>query len=209
MTARGRRSVVLAVAVLLGAPFSGATDPAPEPEPHRAEAVALPRGSSVLLAGQVLGAPHRFPSDDVRAVAPNAVVRWRSPLPGPVVVIDPFRPPPKKWLPGHRGVDLLGSTGSPVTAVADGVVSYSGVINGVGIVAVRHGPELRSTYQPVDDRVPTGTVVSAGDSLGVLEDGGHCLLVTCLHLGAIRGKEKYVDPMLFLNGWELSLLPID
>lgn len=187
----GRRWLTaLAVAALVVVPAA---------DRYGADAVREPPQSRALTEALVLGAPV--------VLAPDAAVRWRSPLHGPVVVVDPFRPPPKKWLPGHRGVDLLGAAGGPVTAVADGVVSYSGVIDGVGIVAVRHGPDLRSTYQPVEDRLGSGATVAAGHSLGVLDDGGHCLLVTCLHLGAIRGKETYVDPMLFLNGWELSLLP--
>ena len=200
-----------ALLVALVVASQGAAAPAPATVGDGAEPVtepvAEPSQSGALILGWLVGDPVRFPGEVTGLRAPDAAVRWSPPLPGPVVVVDPFRPPAKKWLPGHRGVDLLGAVGSPVTAVDGGVVSYSGVINGVGIVAVRHGPDLRSTYQPVEDRAGTGTVVAAGDRVGVLDGGGHCLLVTCLHLGAIRGKETYVDPMLFLNGWELSLLP--
>lgn len=111
-------------------------------------------------------------------------------------------------MPGHRGVDLAGFTYAPVLAVADGTVSYSGRIAGVGIVSVTHPSGVRSTYQPVTERIEQGQPVSAGDRLGLLGVlGSHCLPRTCLHLGAVRGKDDYLDPLLFLQAWELTLLP--
>ncbi|MCK0111287.1 M23 family metallopeptidase [Ornithinimicrobium sp. F0845] len=119
----------------------------------------------------------------------------------------PFDPPEERWLPGHRGIDLVGQTYSPVLAVADGTVTYSGSIAGVGIVSVTHPDGVRSTYQPVTDRVDEGEQVRAGDQLGLLGVwGSHCLIRACLHLGAVRG-EDYLDPLLFLLSWQLTLLP--
>lgn len=135
---------------------------------------------------------------------------WAWPLDGQPAVVHRFDPPEQRWLPGHRGIDLGGLVGQPVRAVDDGVVTYSGTIAGVGILTVTHGGGLRSTYQPVDVRLPEGTHVARGEVVGVLADlGSHCLVRTCLHLGAIRGKEHYVDPLLLLSRWQLSLLPLD
>jgi murein DD-endopeptidase MepM/ murein hydrolase activator NlpD len=89
-----------------------------------------------------------------------------------------------------------------------GVVSFSGQIAGVGIVSVRHASGLRSTYQPVGDRVPEGSRIRRGERLGVLEVGGHCVLLDCLHLGARRG-DTYVDPTPLLHPVVLSLLPLE
>ena len=133
---------------------------------------------------------------------------WQWPLPGQPRVVKHFDPPGQPWLRGHRGIDLAGITTSRVLAVADGTVTYSGRIAGVGIVSVTHDSGIRSTYQPVTDRVSRGEQVRAGDQLGLLGDlGSHCLLRTCLHLGAVWGKRDYVDPLLFLQPWEISLLP--
>lgn len=133
---------------------------------------------------------------------------WEWPLPGRPRVARPFDPPEERWLPGHRGVDLIGLTSSPVLAVADGTVTYSGSIAGVGIVSVTHADGIRSTYQPVTDRVEQGQVVRTGDRLGWLGVwGSHCLIWSCLHLGAVSGKDHYLDPLLFLQPWELTLLP--
>lgn len=136
-----------------------------------------------------------------------AVAQWRWPIPGPQRVDAGFDGPAQPWLRGHRGADLTGYDGLPVTAVADGVVAYSGIINGVSILSVQHGDGLRSTYQPVTGGIPRGQSVSTGDRLGYLETlGSHCWPRACLHLGARRGQ-RYVDPLLLLGVWEVSLLP--
>lgn len=133
---------------------------------------------------------------------------WQWPLPGQPRVVKHFDPPDQPWLRGHRGIDLAGLTTSRVLAVADGTVTYSGSIVGVGIVSVTHDSGIRSTYQPVTDRIREGEHVMAGDQLGFLGGfGSHCLVRTCLHLGAVWGKRDYVDPLLFLQPWEISLLP--
>lgn len=133
---------------------------------------------------------------------------WQWPLRGSPEVVKHFDPPEQRWLPGHRGIDLAGMAYTPVLAVADGTVSYSGSIAGIGIVSVTHPDGIRSTYQPVIERIEEGESVSAGDRIGDLGAvGSHCLVRTCLHLGAVRGKDHYVDPLLFLQPWELSLLP--
>lgn len=145
-------------------------------------------------------------SADRAEVAPRA--SWQWPLRGPREVVKPFDPPAKRWLPGHRGVDLAGYSYAPVLAVADGTVTYSGNIAGVGIVSITHPDGIRSTYQPVTERVDEGTEVAAGEVIGYLGAiGSHCRVRTCLHLGAVRGKDHYLDPLLLLQVWELTLLP--
>lgn len=139
--------------------------------------------------------------------APRGVWDW--PLPGIPPVVHDFDPPDRPWLPGHRGIDLAGTAGSSVRAVAGGTVTYSGTIAGVGIVTVAHADGVRSTYQPVQSSRTAGEQVRQGDALGSLGDvGSHCAPQTCLHLGAVRG-EVYLDPLLFLEPWEVSLLPHD
>lgn len=133
--------------------------------------------------------------------------RWTWPLLGPEVVMSRFDGPPKPWLPGHRGVDLAGFEGAPVRAVADGMVSYQGVINGVGVVSVLHDDGVLSTYQPVLGGLPLGSPVPQGGLIGTLgAAGSHCWPLSCLHLGA-RIQKTYIDPMLYLRQWEVSLLP--
>lgn len=135
---------------------------------------------------------------------------WGWPLVGTPPVVATFDPPAQRWLPGHRGVDLGGVAGEPVLAVDEGVVTFSGEVAGVGMVSVTHESGLRSTYQPVIGRVPRGERVGRGQALGTLDTtASHCVPGTCLHLGAVRGRDDYVDPLPLLLGAELSLLPVE
>lgn len=135
---------------------------------------------------------------------------WDWPLVGTPPVVAAFDPPAQRWLPGHRGVDLGGVVGEQVLAVDEGVVTFSGEIAGVGMVSVTHESGLRSTYQPVDGRVPRGERVRRGQALGTLDTtASHCVPGACLHLGALRGRDDYVDPLPLLLGAELSLLPVE
>ncbi len=161
-------------------------------------------GSAQVGSAQVGSAQVGSVQSDNASVGPV----WEWPLAGHPPVLHPFDVPAQRWLPGHRGVDLGGVTGEPIRAVADGVVLYNGVIAGVGVLSVQHPNGLRSTYQPVRDRIARGTQVSSGYVLGVLDEQGHCLPRSCLHLGAKRG-EAYLNPLLLLQGWEVSLLPLD
>lgn len=124
-------------------------------------------------------------------------------------VVRGFEPGEHRWSRAHRGIDILGQGGEPVSAVDDGVVAHSGVINGVGTITVRHTPDLRSTYQPVSDQLSVGAEVAQGEVIAVLSADGHCPPQECLHLGAIVGVETYVDPLSFLRPGVVSLLPLD
>lgn len=139
----------------------------------------------ILSAPAAAGA--RQPGDDV--------ARWAWPLSGraqPDRITAAFDPPRSRFGPGHRGIDIAGSRGDDVLAVAGGVVSYVGVIDGVPNVVVEHGGQ-RSTYQPVSADVDKGQRVRAGSVLGTLvSPGSHCALA-CLHLGRIR-QDTYLDP---------------
>ncbi|MFK5634781.1 MULTISPECIES: M23 family metallopeptidase [unclassified Ornithinimicrobium] len=157
-----------------------------------------PEAAPVLSA-----APPPAADPDDRAV----VTLWGWPLAGTPDVAHGFDPPAQRWLPGHRGIDLVGVAGENVLAVDAGVVTYSGQIAGVGIVSVTHPSGLRSTYQPVADRLPRAARVGRGERLGSLDVGGHCVLADCLHLGAVRGHDRYVDPTPLLLGVRLRLLP--
>lgn len=131
------------------------------------------------------------------AAAVPAEVAW--PLTPRPEVVHRFAPPPRRWMPGHRGVDLAGRAGQPVLAVAAGRISFAGRVAGRGVVVVDHGP-TRTTYEPVHAEVDVGAAVSAGARLGLLAPaGGHCGAVPCLHLGWRRGEE-YLDPLDLLGG---------
>lgn len=189
--------VASTLALVLGGPGPAAARDEPAPREGPALGQVLLTALAKLADGLVpapLGRPDDLPI-------------WDWPLAGRPSLVHRFDAPAQRWLPGHRGIDLGGRNGGPVRAVADGVVAYSGIIAGVGVVSVQHPDGLRSTYQPVQDRVGRGEHVRSGQPLGTLGTGGHCVVRTCLHLGAKRG-EGYLDPLLLLQAWEVSLLPM-
>lgn len=110
-------------------------------------------------------------------------------------VLRAFDPPATEYGAGHRGVDLAGTFGSAVRAVAPGTVAFAGDVAGVGVLVIDHGLE-ESTYQPVEPVVELGDAVASGEVIGTLESGhGHR---TSLHLGRKRG-DTYLDPLELLG----------
>ncbi|GGL90493.1 M23 family metallopeptidase [Nakamurella endophytica] len=134
--------------------------------------------------------------------------RFRLPLPPPPVVLTPFRAPAHRYGPGHRGVDLAGSTGAAVDTAGAGTVVYAGRLAGRGVVSVQHSGGLRTTYEPVTATVHAGEAVTAGQLIGRLE-AGHppCGTASCLHWGARLPDGSYLDPMTLLTGLHVRLKP--
>ncbi|MEU7821032.1 M23 family metallopeptidase [Catellatospora sp. NPDC049133] len=143
----------------------------------------------------------------LRASELRASAGWRWPLAGTPRLVRGFDPPPQPWLPGHRGVDLAASPGTPVLAAGGGTVVYAGVLAGRGVVSVDHPGGLRTTYEPVDALVEAGDVVAAGSTIGLLA-AGHpgCSASACLHWGLRRGA-VYLDPLAVLGLARVRLLP--
>jgi murein DD-endopeptidase MepM/ murein hydrolase activator NlpD len=185
-------TVVLAVVTLL-------------PGPARA---VPPPGSGPMAAPAVTAAAAAASAGAATTSAGAAGGRWVAPLPGPVVVVRPFAPPPVPWLPGHRGVDLAAERGDVVRAARAGTVTVAGDIAGRGVVVVSHLGGLRTTYEPVVAVVAVGDAVDAGDVIGTLAGGDvHCGgAAPCLHWGLRRGRD-YLDPMLLIEPMRPVLLP--
>ena len=136
-----------------------------------------------------------------------AVAKWDWPL-KPARLSAGFDRPPQNWLPGHRGVDLVGQAGDQVRAAGNGVVTYAGLVAGKGVVVIKHG-SLRTTYEPVSASVVVGSRVRVGQVIGTLTPGdSHCStqrFVSCLHWGLLRG-EKYLNPLSLVQK-RVRLLP--
>ncbi|MBM7229904.1 murein hydrolase activator EnvC family protein [Dietzia cinnamea] len=177
------------VVVLVVVPLASAAPPASVP-PASGPSASVP-SASVTSAGAV-------------SVGPRPAMV--GPVPGPLSVVTPFDPPARRWLPGHRGVDLAAEPYSPVLSPADGTVSFAGAVAGRPVVSIDHGGGLRTTYEPVAAEVRAGDVVAAGARIGRLL-AGHpgCPVVACLHWGARVASggpsgddDDYVDPLALL-----------
>ncbi|NLJ53260.1 MAG: M23 family metallopeptidase [Intrasporangiaceae bacterium] len=141
------------------------------------------------------------------AGSPQLRVGWGWPLDPQPQVERTFERPPSRYGAGHRGIDVSAAVGAPVTAVAAGVVTHSGMVAGRGTVTVRHDSGISSTYEPLEDRIAGGETVDAGTVLGTIGTGSHCADSPCLHLGARLGEE-YLDPLLLLTRVRIVLLPL-
>lgn len=147
------------------------------------------------------------PADAVRVAVPvGSAFRW--PLDGVPRLVRRFDPPPLPWSPGHRGVDLVGSSGALVRAAGPGVVLFAGLVAGTPVVSVSHAGGLRTTYQPVQATVRAGDHLAAGDPIGTLLPAHPgCPVEACLHWGLRRG-ELYLDPLALLGLGRVRLLPV-
>ena len=154
------------------------------------------------------------------------------PTGGPARVLRSFDPPAQRWLAGHRGVDLELEPNAPVHASAAGTVVYAGRLADRFVVSIEHPNGLRTTYEPVAPTVSRGQSVTRGQVIGHLEAespegpdspaGGasdaagaaeppspryaHCGAASCLHWGARRAKDDYMDPLALLSSPAIRLL---
>lgn len=139
--------------------------------------------------------------------SPTPIGGFAWPLAPPHPVVRVFRAPLAPWGPGHRGVDLGGQPGDPVSAVADGVIVFAGTLVDRPVISVDHAGGLRSTYEPVSPAVAAGQTVHRGDLLGHLVAGHpECTVSACLHWGIRRGEE-YLDPLALVTARHVRLLP--
>jgi murein DD-endopeptidase MepM/ murein hydrolase activator NlpD len=162
-------------------------------------------GAPVASGISKLARAHTLAAHAGRGALHGGFVWPLSPRPA---VLRRFERPQNHWAAGHRGVDLSAAVGQPVLSAGEGVVAFSGVISRRGVITVRHPGGLRTTYDPVDERLATGAVVHRGNRIGVLSPApGHCAPRTCLHWGAIS-ERAYRDPLSLLGFGRPILLPL-
>ena len=107
----------------------------------------------------------------------------------------------------HEGVDIKAEAGTPVLAIADGVIEAVESDSMLGnTVRVIHTNGLRSVYANLGDeiKVKKGDAIKAGDTIGVIGESAisECLEPPHLHLEVISDG-KHIDPLtLFPAGEE-------
>jgi lipoprotein NlpD len=155
-------------------------EPYPLPEPTLARA-PTPAPAPIVSA----------PPAPARAPTPGAkVTAWRWPGEGPVT---------RGYSSSvHKGIDIAGSRGDPVYAVADGTVVYAGTgIVGFGeLVIIKHNDIYISAYGH-NDRLLVGENQVVGAGQVIAEKGSSGTDTVKLHF-EIRKEGKPVDPLLLL-----------
>ncbi|MEU8634232.1 M23 family metallopeptidase [Amycolatopsis sp. NPDC048633] len=190
---RGWGVIALVTAVFAGvfaaAPAGAAGSVRPQDEAVRAARPDAPAALGTTPAAR--GRP--LPPRGNRRAVPQARLSWPlSPVP---VVTKYFDAPETPYGAGHRGVDLAAVPGQDVLAADAGVVVFAGLVAGRPVISVDHDGGLRTTYEPVEPKVPVGEQVYRGQVLGsVLAGHPGCAIAACLHWGVRRGDE-YVDPL--------------
>ena len=99
----------------------------------------------------------------------------------------------------HRGIDFAGPPGTPVHALADGVVAYSGVNGAYGnLVEIEHGEGYRTRYaHNHDNLVAVGDVVAKGEIVATLGSSGRS---TGPHVHVeVRRDGVAIDPAAFVH----------
>ena len=139
-------------------------------------------------------------------------------------VVHLFEKPAQRWSTGHRGVDLaVPENDRRVYAPAPGKVVFSGTVVNRKVLVLAHPDGRRSTFEPMDEALPVGTTVAAGDVIGTVAgaaDGNseqpyqRCS-TPCLYWGVRQGGARgdgsgktaeYINPMSLLGSKEPSIL---
>lgn len=157
-----------------------------------------------------------FTATRLRYRSPTAASRPR--------VIRPFEKPAQRWSAGHRGVDLaVPEHDRRVYAPAPGKVVFSGTVVNRKVLVLAHPDGRRSTFEPMDEALPVGTTVAAGDIIGTVAttSGGNSerpyrrCSTACLYWGVRQGGARgdgsgkdaeYINPMSLLGSKEPSIL---
>lgn len=135
--------------------------------------------------------------------------RFSLPLPPPHHVVRPFHAPTTPYGPGHRGVDLAATPGTPVLAAGDGVVMFAGRVVDREVIAIDHDAGLRTAYEPVVPSVAAGARVRRGEQIGVLAPGHPgCPAEACLHW-SLRRDGRYLEPLWLIRPPRVRLLPME
>jgi murein DD-endopeptidase MepM/ murein hydrolase activator NlpD len=86
-----------------------------------------------------------------------------------------FHPVLKKWR-AHNGVDYAASRGTPVTATADGIVTFKGHKGGYGrAVMIQHGKKYQTLYGHLNSyskKIKSGGRIKQGQVLGYVGSSG-------------------------------------
>lgn len=107
----------------------------------------------------------------------------------------------------HQGIDIANSTGTPIVAVADGVVISSGPAQGFGLwVRIRHNDGTITTYgHNNENTVTVGQTVAAGQEIATVGNRGEST-GPHLHFGVQEPSGQNVDPVTWLAAREASIL---
>ncbi|MEQ1703549.1 MAG: M23 family metallopeptidase [Ilumatobacteraceae bacterium] len=114
------------------------------------------------------------------------------PPPVAAPIAEPYVQPACDYCPGHRGVEYHLAANTPVTAVADGTVTFAGAVAGTRYVVVLQPNGWKATYGMLAaTSVSRGDVVRQGQLIGRSS--------TRLYFGFRDAADRPVDPTPLLG----------
>lgn len=164
--------------------------------PTRIETASYPGTGEVIEekydAGSIISNPVPLATRVVPNTGVNSNTGWRWPAKGAVV---------RDYAPSEvngQGIDIAGTQGEDIIAVADGSVIYAGrdLSDSGNLVIIRHANDVLSTYSHVRDLyVAEEDTVSGGDTIATL--GVNKKRESVLHFG-VRVDGKPANPSQYL-----------
>lgn len=166
----------------------------------------LPASAEIIHAEEVVASIQHLRTGF--AVAPPEVVRGEFAVTYYSIVQEPVAPGSrlgKRFNGGHQGVDFLPGLGTPVLAIADGVVTQIGEPSGaLGVhVVIQHtidGETVFSTYSHMGlgtMHLAVGQAISRGDVVGNVGSTGEST-GPHLHFQILDAGGTPIDPLAWL-----------
>jgi murein DD-endopeptidase MepM/ murein hydrolase activator NlpD len=115
-----------------------------------------------------------------------------------------------RWGALHAGLDIANSIGTPIYAVADGVVTDAGPTAGYGAwVKIRHADGTVTLYGHVNTwLVSVGQRVMAGDQIATIGNRGNSTGPHC-HFSVLLNGTDFIDPLPWLAARGISVGPYE
>ena len=128
-------------------------------------------------------------------------------------VLDPriereFEKPAKRWLSGHRGIDLTAQAGTVIVAPQAGIIRFAGKVAEKDVVSMRHSNGVISTFEPATTTLTVGAAVTQGQFIGTVGGASDHCTGQCLHWGLKRGEDDYLDPQRHAGNQKNVLKPL-
>jgi murein DD-endopeptidase MepM/ murein hydrolase activator NlpD len=157
-------------------------------------------GSGVIVGRMGVGTPDLAAVGAQQAALSAAATTRIDNLSPPLPIVDPGSGYGMRTHPihgdqrMHHGVDLGAETGTPISAISDGIVSFAGERGGYGnLVIIDHGGGYETRYaHQAQLAVTAGDLVRSGDLIGYVGSTGAS---TGPHLHfEVRRDGESVDP---------------